>query len=225
MSVCAGSSTEWVPGRLARTRTRRFTSCAPRNSPVLKRFSFKHYAGQVRMDRRPGRIGFMSTQRRENRWRRTSCFAGAGLSGIPGGGLLPLGWRPSGIAFPGLIARRNRTDANGGTAPPVSLAWFHPSDKNSSPGASAWLATNSLPSGTRIVQLVLQDPRHGTPPFGAGPGAASGTPANLGAPLPRISPPSASARLHPALPRVPAGIRRWAERYDGKRNLHLQHAA
>jgi hypothetical protein len=27
------------------------------------------------------------------------------------------------------------------------------------------------------------------------------------------------------LPRVPAGRRRWAERYDGKGNLYLQHAA
>jgi hypothetical protein len=27
------------------------------------------------------------------------------------------------------------------------------------------------------------------------------------------------------LPRVPAGRRRWAERYDGKGNMYLQHAA
>ena len=192
MSACAGSSTERTPDQMARTRTRRFTSCVPRNSPVLKRLSFKHFAGQVRMDRRPGRIGFMSTQRRENRWRRTSCTEGVEK------------------AFPGSIARRGCTDVSGGTAPP---------------GFSEWLATNSLQLGFRIVQLVLQDLRHGSPPFGAGSGAATGTPATHGIPLPHITFPSGSAPLHPTLPRVPAGRRRWAERYDGKRNLYLQHAA
>jgi hypothetical protein len=177
---------------MARTRTRRFTSCVPRNSPVHKRFSFKHFAGLVRMDRRPGRIGFMSTQRRENRWQRRSCTERVGK------------------VFPGSIARRSCTDVNGGTAPP---------------GFSEWLATNSLQSGYRIVQLVLQDLRHGSPPFGAVPGAATGTPATHGVPPPHIPSPSGLAPLHPTLPRVPAGRRRWAERYDGKRNLYLQHAA
>jgi hypothetical protein len=207
MSACAGSSTERTPDQMARTRTRRFTSCVPRNSPVLKRLSFKHFAGQVRMDRRPGRIGFMSTQRRENRWRRTSCTECVEK------------------AFPGSIARRGCTDVSGGTAPPGITAWFHPSDEDLSPGAPEWLATNSLQMGFRIVQLVLQDLRHGSPPFGAGSGEATSTPATHGIPLPRISFPSAPAPLHPTLPRVPAGRRRWAERYDGKRNLHFQYAA
>jgi hypothetical protein len=207
MSVCAGSSTERAPGRLVRARTRRFTSCVPRKSPVLKRFSFKHIAGQVRMDRRPGRIGFMSTQRRENRWRRTSCTEGVEK------------------AFPGSIARCGCMDVSGGTAPPGSSARFHPSDDYPSPRAPEWLATNSLQMGFRIVQLVLQDLRHGSPPFGAGSGEATSTPATHGIPLPRISFPSAPAPLHPTLPRVPAGRRRWAERYDGKRNLHFQYAA
>jgi hypothetical protein len=140
---------------------------------------------------RPGRIGFMSTQRRENRWRRTSCFAGAEVSEISG-------------------ARRDSTVASGGTAPPEF---------------PAWLATNSLQSGYRIVQLVLQDLRHGSPPSGAVPGAATGTPATHGTPRPHIPSPSGLAPFHPTLPWGPAGIRRWAERYDGKRNLHLQHAA
>jgi hypothetical protein len=195
MSACAGSSTERTPDRMARTRTRRFTSCVPRNSPVLKRFSFKHFAGLVRMDRRPGRIGFMSTQRRENRWRRTSCTG-----------------RTDDVrkAFSGSIARRDFTDASGGTAPP---------------DFPEWLATNSLQLGFRIVQLVPQDLRHGSPPFGAGSGAATGTPATHGIPLRHITFPSGSALLHPTLPRVPAGSRRWAERYDGKRNLYFQYAA
>jgi hypothetical protein len=195
MSACAGSSTERTPGQLVRTRTRRFTSCVPRKSPVLKRFSFKHFAGQVRMDRRPGRIGFMSTQRRENRWRRISCFACTELSEK---------------ALHCSVARCACTDTSGGTAPP---------------SYSAWLATNSLQLGFRIVQLVLQDLRHGSPPFGAGPGEVTSTPATHGISLPHISFPSGPAHLHPTLPWVPAGVRRWAERYDGKRDLYLQYAA
>jgi hypothetical protein len=164
------------------------------------------------MDRTPGRIGFMSTQRRVIRWRNRSCMGYAGLSGI---------------AFPGLIARYDRAIASGGTAPPEFPAWF---------------ATNSLQSGFRIVQLdrlvqllfvrfvqlvllVRLVLRHGSPPFGAGPGGATGRPANHGFSLPHIPSPSGFARLHPTLPRVPAGRRRWAERYDGKGNLYLQHAA
>ena len=36
---------------------------------------------------------------------------------------------------------------------------------------------------------------------------------------------SGSASSHPALPQAPTGVRRRAERYDGKGNLYLQHAA
>jgi hypothetical protein len=157
------------------------------------------------MDRRPGRIGFMSTQRRENRWRRISCIASEDFSGIPGGVFLPSRLRESGKKIPGSIARRNRTDANGGTAPPGFSAWFYPSDERLSPGTPEWLATNSLQSGYRIVQLVPQDLRHGSPPFGALPGAAIGTLAIHGTPLPHICPPPGPAPFHPALPRVPAG--------------------
>jgi hypothetical protein len=210
MSACAGSSTERTPGQMVRTRTRRFTSCVPRKSPVHKRLSFKHFAGQVRMDRRPGRIGFMSTQRRENRWQRTICFACAGLS-------------EKALRSP--VARRECTGASGGTAPPGFPTCFHPSDETPSPGAPEWLATNSLQLGFRIVQLVLQDLRHGSPPFGAGSGEATSTPATHGIPLPHISFPSAPAPLRPTLPRVPAGACRWTERYDGKRDLYFQHAA
>jgi hypothetical protein len=164
------------------------------------------------MDRAPGRIGFMSTQRREIRWRNRSCMGYAGLSGI---------------AFPGPIARYNRAYASGGTAPPDLPARF---------------ATNSLQSGFRIVQLdrlvqllfvqfvqlvlLLRFVfRHGSPPLGASHGEAAGRPANHGFSLPHIPSPSGLARLHPTLPRVPAGRRRWAERYDGKGNLYLQYAA
>jgi hypothetical protein len=178
------------------------------------------------MDRKPGRIGYMSTQRREirstpatktsrqgprNRWRHSIC-----------GGL-------SGETISGSNAGLGCAIASGGTAPP---------------GLSAWLATISLLSGYRNVQLVLlfqlvrlvelvqfvqfvrlQDLRLGSPPFGAGLGAVIGTRANHGSSLPHIPSPSGLARFHFTLPRVPAGKRRWAERYDGKGNMHLQYAA
>jgi hypothetical protein len=171
---------------------------------------FKHFAGQVRMDRVPGRIGFMSTQRRENRWRRTDCTRRIGLSEK---------------FFWSFKAKRGCVNASGGTAPPGIPACFHPRDENPSPGAPEWLATNSLQLGYRIVQLVLQDLRHGSPPFGTGPGGEAGTPATHGASLPHISSPSCLTRIHPTLPQVPAGKCRWAERYDGKGNMHFQHAA
>jgi hypothetical protein len=187
MCACAGSSTE---------RTRSLTSCVPpeQSGPQEHDF-FRYFAGQVQMDRAPGRIGFMSTQRREIRWRHTSCTRYTGRSGK---------------LIPGPIAQRSCAITSGGTAPP---------------GFPAWLATNSLQSDYRIVQLVLQDLRHGSPPFGADPGAATGTPATHRSSPPQIPSFSGYARLHPTLPRVPAGRRRWAERYDGKGNLHLQHAA
>jgi hypothetical protein len=164
------------------------------------------------MDRAPGRIGFMSTQRREIRWRRIRC---AGR------------W---GQTFLSPVAQRASAIASGGTAPPDFPAWF---------------ATNSLQSGFRIVQLdrlvqllfvqlvqlvqlvllVRLVLRHGSPPFWAGPGTTAGRLANHGFSLPHIPSPSGLARFHPTLPWVPAGRRRWAERYDGKGNLYLQYAA
>jgi hypothetical protein len=165
----------------------------------------------------PGRIGFMSTQRRESRstpatktsrwgpryrWRRTSCTSRAGVSGE---------------VFPASIARIGCADASDGTAPPVFLANFHPSDVDLSPGTPVRLATNSLQSGYRIVQLVqvfllvqvvqvvLQNSRRSAPPLWAGSGTATGTSANHRSPLPRIPFPSGHAPFHPSLPRVPAG--------------------
>jgi hypothetical protein len=175
----------------------------------------------------------MSTQRREDRWQRTSCTASAGASKAPGDRFSSPRWRAPGQAIPSPLARYGCADATVGTAPP---------------GFSARTATISLQSGFRIVQLDRLEQllfvqfvqlvrlvqlvllvrlvlRHGSPPFGAGSGEATSTPATHGIPLPRISFPSAPAPLHPTLPRVPAGRRRWAERYDGKRNLHFQYAA
>ena len=201
MSACAGSSTDGLAASPLVS--------PPEQSGPQEHDFFRYFAGQVQMDRAPGRIGFMSTQRREIRWRHIRC---AGRWGQP---------------FLSPVAQRASAVASGGTAPP---------------GFPARFATNSLQSGFRIVQLdrlvqllfvqfvqlvllVRLVLRHGSPPFGAGPGEAAGRPANHGFSLPHIPSPSGLARLHPTLPRVPAGRRRWAERYDGKGNLYLQHAA
>jgi hypothetical protein len=185
------------------------------------------------MDLEHGRIGFMNTQRRENhstpaakayrrgsrkRWRRTSCTQRAGAPGH---------------ASPAPIAREGRARARVGTAPPA---------------LPARLATNSLQSDCRtmkFVQLVrfvqfvqfvprsvdpsaVRDTRHkarSAPPSGAALGAATGSLATVGSSRSFIPSPSGLVRLHPTLPRFPAGKRRWTERYDGKGNLHLLHAA
>jgi hypothetical protein len=168
----------------------------------------------------------MSTQRRENRWRRTSCTD----SEAPRWRFLPDGVQragPSGAFVPGAARRCSCASASGGTAPPGILV-DRLSDEDLSPGSPAWLATNSLLSGHRIVQIVLlvrQDHCHSSTLFGAGLGAATGTPATHGASLRRILSPSGFARIHPTLPQFPAGRRRRAERYDGKRDLYFQHAA
>jgi hypothetical protein len=142
---------------------------------------------------RPAGQGFMSTQRRESRWRRTSCTGHAIRFGN---------------TFSRLAARQTCAAACGGTAPPVSSASFHPSDEDLSPGASEWLATNSLQLGYRIVKLFLivrQEVRQISPPFGSGRGATSRTPAIHGSSPPHIPSPSGYAYPHPTLPRVPAG--------------------
>jgi hypothetical protein len=179
------------------------------------------------MDRAFGRIGFMSTQRREdrsipatkicrrgprNRWQRTSCTGRA---------------RNQGDSTPGLSARLGSTQASGGTVPPRSSA-CPPIDKTLSLEIKARLATNSLQSDYRIVklvQIVRQDFRLGSPPFRVGFGRATGAPATHGSSPPHIPSPCIDARFHPTLPRVPAGRRRWTEGYDGKRDLYFQHAA
>src|ERR1035438_4851353 len=104
--------------------------------------------------------------------------------------------------------------ASGGTAPP---SFF-----------SAWLATNSPQSdhrSTQLVRLVSLSIRLGLPPSGAGSRAAAVTLKSSGSSFPHIPSSSGLARLHPSLPRVPVALSCRTERYDGKRDLHLQHAA
>jgi hypothetical protein len=162
------------------------------------------------MDLEPGRIGFMSTQRRENRWQRTSCTQRAGASRVPGDRSLSPGWRASGHANPAPIAQHGRAHAKVGTAPPATRAW---------------LATNSLQSDHRTIRLVKQNIRRSSPSPRTGCRAASAILATHRSSLSFIPSPSGFVCLHPTLPQFPAGKRRWTERYDGKGNLHLLYAA
>jgi hypothetical protein len=159
----------------------------------------------------------MRTQRRENRWqssRSTECAAHGGI-------YLPLGSGDSGQARPASVALHARAGATVGTAPQETTYRLLP----------AWLATNSLQSDSRMIKfvwLVHQNIRHSSrssPPAGNGNRSASGAPATHVALLPHIPFSSGFARLHPTLPLDPAGQCRWTERYDGKRDMHFQHAA
>jgi hypothetical protein len=151
------------------------------------------------MDRAPGRIGFMSTQRRENRRRPIDCSKCAEVLGR---------------SIPDPQTGRVRADAMVGTAPPIF---------------STRLATNSLQSGYGVVQLVQLVQfvhfvqfvclvqlvqivefvrlglRFSLPPFGAGAGAASGRLANHTSPLQLLPAPPGLSRLPLTLPWVPAG--------------------
>ena len=178
----------------------------------------------------------MSTQRRENRWQRTSCTQRAETSSILGDESLSLVWKVSGNASPGPVAQHSRALAKVGTAPirfhpsdkdlsPGTPDLFHPSDKDLSPGTPGWLATNSLQLDYSNLQLARQNIRRSSPPPGAGCGAAFDPLATHRSSFSRIPSPSGLVCLHPTLPRFPAGKRRWTERYDGKGNLHLLYAA
>ena len=195
------------------------------------------------MDLEPGRIGFMNTQRREDRWQRITCTQRAGASPLSDRSWSP-GWL-SDDEISALIAQLSRAFAKVGTAPdwfhpsdedlsPGAPDWFHPSDEDLSPGAPDWLATNSLQSDYRCLNLVIsagfvcfvcKDSRRSSPPPGNGMRAATGALTTHRSSLPFIPSPSGFVSIHPTLPQFPAGKRRWLERYDGKRDLYLQHAA
>ena len=145
----------------------------------------------------PGRIGFMSTQRREDHLRLAHCKERVGSSGD---------------RFPGSPARNLPAFAAGRTAPPGTLP--------------ALEATNSLPPDHRKqqpVRLVFFDVRMGSPPLGK----ASTWRPKLERPPgdPPIHSSADRARSYLTLPGVPAALSCRTERYDGKRNLYLQHAA
>jgi hypothetical protein len=173
-------------------------------------------AGQVLMDRAPGRIGFMSTQRRACRPQRTFRTKCARMM------------EQTGSSFE---RRFGRTIVSGVTAPLMSIirlawAWLLGSDAGMSPGAQDRVATNSLPSDHRSKTLARLRSRCGSPPMRAAgrieEPSGSATPWSSTLHSPKLP---ARTRLHLPLPHAPAGQNRWAERHDGKGNLHIQHAA
>jgi hypothetical protein len=88
---------------------------------------------------------------------------------------------------------------------------------------AARLATNSLQSDYLFAQLapfVEQDIRRGSPPIGAAIPSCG-----FRSSFPLTPSPSVLASVHPSLPKHPAGKCRRTERYDGKRDLYLLHAA
>ena len=181
------------------------------------RLQVQTFAGQVpKRETGPGRIGFMSTQKRASRspratgccrdgWFRRQCTScterveGRGRSVFPS------------------PARFGCAAAGGGTAPLWSIIW----------SIGVWVATNFLQAdlaiGQRVPLLLTADrrvsPTH-FPRIGA-PGVTNSPRSSL----PPIPFPSGLTRLHWTLPQAPAADQRRAERYDGKRDLYLLHAA
>jgi hypothetical protein len=170
----------------------------------------KYYAGVVPMDR-AGRIWMMSTQRREVR---PTLAAKICRLGMRLGSWLAKRWdrgegsenhspRPSTRNFLAIAASR--------TAPPET---------------PERVATNTLRLNQRNQQparLAPLDIRLGSPPLGR---ASFRSPSGQCSPGPlSIHFPAVSSRFHRASPWAPAALSCRTERYDGKRNLHFQHAA
>ena len=143
----------------------------------------------------------MSTQRREDRRRYTE-FA-----------------RELGHFWLVFIAQFLRVMAAVGTAPLQAVT----------PLREARLATNSLQSGHLTPKLVRQEVLRTPAPIRAVQWVCR-TLSTRRYWTDRFSlrltlAPSVLERLHPCLPHHPAGQCRWTERYDGKRDLYLLHAA
>jgi hypothetical protein len=134
------------------------------------------------------------------------------------------------IPIPAHIARYVCAAANGRMAPLLSILW----------SALAWAATKFLHSDHQFRQLVRPSPvadRRGLPPPRVRSRAAMGKQASPRSSIPHISYPSGLVSIHrtlplgstgpldPVGPQAPAGYRRRAERYDGKRDMYFQHAA
>ncbi len=102
----------------------------------------------------PGRIGFMSTQRREGRWRLARCMDRAAASGHRASACYARDFH----AFAGGRTARPRIAArfhpSGKSLSPGTPEWFHPSDGSPSPGTPDGMATNSLQSDCRTLELV-----------------------------------------------------------------------
>ena len=184
----------------------KFASC-PRSSPGKARALFSSISPARSGWIAPGRIGFMSTQRRDCRnssatdVRRRSPRRRRALDCMVG------------VGFPGLLS------------PAPSAPFVHAQAGGLT--ATFWPATNSLPSDSLnipLVRLVPQDICRGSWP----PGSVSLAPEQPRLSLngvPSFHSPSCLAYLPPSLPRVPVATGRRTERYDGKRDLYFQHSA
>ena len=150
----------------------------------------------------------MSTQRREGRW---TPATGIGCQGLRHGSRIARCLdraKDEGVEFPNPPARNLLANTAGRTAPLESLM------NGSQAGGHKISANESKPP----IGL-----RFGSPPVGRASSAR-------GFAVPPKSfifhpSPAESVQFHPALPRVPALLSCRTERYDGKGNLHLQHAA
>jgi hypothetical protein len=94
--------------------------------------------------------------------------------------------------------------------------------------APQWEATNSLQSDSctsRYVLVVRPEIRRGWLPIWEAGRSIFGKIATRRSSLPLIPYPPDLENLHPALPQFPAARGSRTERYDGKRDLYLQHAA
>jgi hypothetical protein len=169
----------------------------------------KHFAGMVPMDR-TRQDWMMSTQRREARMNLAMkiCRMVVRLGSILLGSQHRVGKLNAGS--PSLPARRFAQKVERRTVQPQ---------------LSLRVATNALyikdnnqqAARLDVVRLRLGSPPEWPNPFG---------------PQFRSSPdfsaihfPAMNAHIHRALPWAPAAKRRRTERYDGKRDLHFQHAA
>jgi hypothetical protein len=182
-----------------RTPNLKFASCVAPEVSGPQEHSIQAFRRQGPDGSRPAGQGLMSTQRRANRMRIIGCMECAESVEL----------RSSAFSV-----QFDHAHASGGTAP----AGFFPT----------WLATNSLQSdyrNTQLVRLVSLNIRRGSPPPGAGLRAAAVTLKSFGSSTSHIPSLSGPARLHHSLPRVPAARSSRTERYDGKRDLYLQHAA
>jgi hypothetical protein len=116
--------------------------------------------------------------------------------------------------------RASRSEASFSCSQAQSLA-REAEDRMAPPAIPARAATNSLRSDHRNQQtarLCL-----GSPPSGD---ATKHWPIpQRSLSCPPIHFPAVSSRFHRALPWAPVALCRRTERYDGKRNLHFQHAA
>jgi hypothetical protein len=158
------------------------------------------------MDLEPGRIGFMSTQRWESHSTPTHHWIGA------------LGdWQ----SLSDTACAENREQLE------VARTAFQSCSFATALTAPIWKATNSvqLDSCTsRLFQVVRPEIRRGLLPVWEGCRTIFSPTVSRRSSLPLIPRPPVLENLHPASPQFPAARGRRTERYDGKRNLYLQHA-